>query len=74
MRLECKPSVARMQIVVGFARQADTSQLCPPSQPLHRDMPALQYQTWKGDMDGYIDCSNKDIKKEIDNLFSGDVF
>ena len=31
-------------------------------------------ETWKGDMDGYIDCSNKDIKKEIDNLFSGDVF
>ena len=31
-------------------------------------------ETWKGDMDGEIDCSNKDIKKEIDNLFSGDVF
>ena len=31
-------------------------------------------ETWKGDMDGEIDCSNKDIKKEIDNLFSVDVF
>ena len=31
-------------------------------------------ETWKADMDGEIDCDNKDIKKAISDLFSGDVF
>ena len=31
-------------------------------------------ETWKGDMDGELDCDKKDIKKAIDELFSGDVF
>ena len=31
-------------------------------------------ETWKADMDGELDCDNKDIKKEISELFSGDVF
>ena len=31
-------------------------------------------EVWKADMDGEIDCDNKDIKKAIDELFSGDVF
>ena len=31
-------------------------------------------EVWKGDMDGVIDVSNKDIKKAIDNILAGDVF
>ena len=31
-------------------------------------------KVWKADMDGELDCDNKDIKKEISELFSGDVF
>ena len=31
-------------------------------------------ETWKGDMDGELDCDNKDIKRAISDLFSGDVF
>ena len=31
-------------------------------------------ETWKGDMDGELDCDKKDIKNAIDELFSGDVF
>ena len=31
-------------------------------------------ETWKADMDGEIDCNNKDIKKAISNLKAGDVF
>ena len=30
--------------------------------------------TWKGDMDGELDCDNKDIKKAIDDVNAGDVF
>ncbi len=31
-------------------------------------------ETWKGDMDGELDCDNKDIKKAIDDVNAGDVF
>ena len=31
-------------------------------------------ETWKADMDGELDCDNKDIKRAISDLFSGDVF
>jgi len=31
-------------------------------------------KVWKADMDGELDIDNKDIKKEISNLFAGDVF
>ena len=31
-------------------------------------------KTWKADMDGEIDCDNKDIKKAIDDINAGDVF
>ena len=31
-------------------------------------------KTWKADMDGEIDCNNKDIKKAIDDINAGDVF
>ena len=31
-------------------------------------------ETWKGDMDGELDCDSKEIKKAISDLFSGDVF
>ena len=30
-------------------------------------------KTWKADMDGEIDCDNKDIKKAIDDIIAGDV-
>ena len=31
-------------------------------------------EVWKGDMDGEVDCSAKDIKSAIDEILSGDVF
>ena len=31
-------------------------------------------ETWKGDMDGELDCDKKEIKKAIDNVNAGDVF
>ena len=31
-------------------------------------------KTWKADMDGEMDCDNKDIKKAIDDINAGDVF
>ena len=31
-------------------------------------------ETWKGDMDGELDCDNKDIKKASDDVNAGDVF
>ena len=31
-------------------------------------------ETWKGDMDGELDCDNKEVKKAISNLFAGDLF
>ena len=31
-------------------------------------------ETWKGDMDGELDCDNKDIKRAIDDVNAGDVF
>ena len=31
-------------------------------------------KVWKADMDGELDIDNKDIKKAISDLFSGDVF
>ena len=31
-------------------------------------------KVWKADMDGELDCDNKDIKRAISDLFSGDVF
>ena len=61
------------------ASSEDTKKVCKKLRL--RNFPSIalfvngdKIDTWKGDMDGDIDCSNKDIKKEIDNLFSGDVF
>jgi len=31
-------------------------------------------KVWKGDMDGVVDVSNKDIKKAIQDALAGDVF
>ena len=31
-------------------------------------------ETWKADMDGELDCDNKDIKNAISDIISGDVF
>ena len=31
-------------------------------------------KTWKADMDGEMDCDNKDIKRAIDDINAGDVF
>tara|TARA_R100000008_G_scaffold61222_1_gene38619 strand:+ start:1722 stop:2099 length:378 start_codon:yes stop_codon:yes gene_type:complete len=31
-------------------------------------------ETWKADMDGEVDCSNKDIKSAIDDVLAEDVF
>ena len=31
-------------------------------------------KVWKADMDGEMDCDNKDIKKAIDDINAGDVF
>lgn len=31
-------------------------------------------KVWKGDMDGILDVTSKDIKKEIEEILSGDVF
>jgi len=31
-------------------------------------------ETWKADMDGELDCDNKEVKKAISNLFAGDLF
>ena len=31
-------------------------------------------ETWKGDMDGELDCDNKDIKNAIDDVLAEDVF
>ena len=31
-------------------------------------------ETWKADMDGELDCDNKDIKNAISDMISGDVF
>ena len=31
-------------------------------------------ETWKGDMDGELDCDNKDIKGAIDDMLAEDVF
>ena len=43
-----------------------------PSMALFYD--GSKKETWKGDMDGELDCDKKDIKNAIDELFSGDVF
>jgi hypothetical protein len=31
-------------------------------------------ETWKADMDGELDCDNKDIRGAIDDVLSEDVF
>tara|TARA_Y100000114_G_C11760342_1_gene329211 strand:+ start:1731 stop:2102 length:372 start_codon:yes stop_codon:yes gene_type:complete len=31
-------------------------------------------ETWKADMDGEVDCSNKEIKSAIDDLLAEDVY
>ena len=31
-------------------------------------------EVWKGDMDGIVDVTNKDIKKAIEDALAGDVF
>ena len=31
-------------------------------------------ETWKADMDGELDCDNKDIKSAIDDVLAEDVF
>ena len=43
-----------------------------PSIALFHD--GSKIEVWKGDMDGEVDCSVKDIKSAIDNIFAGDVF
>ena len=43
-----------------------------PSIALFHD--GSKQEVWKGDMDGEVDCSAKDIKSAIDEILSGDVF
>jgi len=31
-------------------------------------------ETWKADMDGELDCDNKEVKKAINDLFAEDLF
>ena len=43
-----------------------------PSMALFYD--GSKKETWKGDMDGEIDASNKEIKSAIDDVLAEDVF
>tara|TARA_B100000029_G_scaffold133767_1_gene127849 strand:+ start:1715 stop:2092 length:378 start_codon:yes stop_codon:yes gene_type:complete len=43
-----------------------------PSMALFYD--GSKKETWKADMDGELDCSNKEIKSAIDDVLAEDVF
>ena len=43
-----------------------------PSMVLFYD--GSKQETWKADMDGELDCDNKEVKKAINDLFAEDLF